>query len=256
MPAKFHFVSPSVWSRTFRNLSTEAQVVAFNVMTCRHRVSEGLYELSPGHVAADTGLSVEAVEKAFVELDGADVVNYDPEAEVVLDRGALKANPLRNGMDKDTGAVRVDKRIKGAVELFARVADSPLKAEFLALADEHSPDLAAAIREHLDLPSPSQGAIQGATEGLSDRRKAPTQAPPQAPPKDRDEKSREEKRRAREEKSSSGGSSTVNTPDCPSCGEPLGWCACKFKAGDSDEHDSVELSASQRLAARVAGGTS
>ena len=192
MPAKYHLVSPGVWDRTFRGLSTDAKIVAFNVWTCRNRITEGLFELGAGHIAADTGLEVDNVMHALRELHRARIVRYDADAELVLDTRALRTFPLRMGRAavKDAEgkqvhdasgaplfAAKPDKRIPGAVELFVRLPESPLKAEFLALAAEHSPALADAIHDRLGTKtlarplqdpshngaSPSQGASRDET---------------------------------------------------------------------------------------------
>jgi hypothetical protein len=153
MPAKFHVVRAGMWDKTFRRLSKEAKIVAINVYTSRLRSNEGLFELSVGHIAADTNLSTDEIREALEELSVAGLVDYDTDNEVVLDRLALKTNPLRNPRDEEgepvvdsrTGKPKVDKRIPNAVKLFCQVPESPLKLEFIGLAFKHSPDLADAI---------------------------------------------------------------------------------------------------------------
>lgn len=181
---KFHVVSPRLWDRTFRGLTLEAKAVAFYVLTCQHRTSEGLFELSPHHVAVDTGLEVIEVIQAFEELHEADVMSYDPEQEVVLDRQALSTFPIRSPEDN---------RIKSAVRLFEMVPETPLRAEFLRLAEIHSPALFDAISEQVDfVPLPAEPP----------ERDSPSDAPTkdlgrtlEGPPKDRVEKRRAETRR-------------------------------------------------------------
>lgn len=160
MPAKYHFVAPGIWNRTFRGCSVEAKVVAFNVWTNRARTSEGLYELSVGHIAEDTALTRDQVSEALRELHDAGVVLHDPVAEVVLDTWALKTSPHRNGRNKETGEVKPDRRTAPFVELFVRLPQTPLKQAFLDLADDYSPDLAAALRERvpIDPPEDPKGA--------------------------------------------------------------------------------------------------
>jgi hypothetical protein len=144
MPAKFHPVTPAVWDRTMRELSTDAKVVRLYLLTCSSRVSEGLFHIPLGIVAHDTGLTPQAVAAAMAELDSSDLASYDADAEVVLDRTALRYSPLRNGEDKD-GNVKADKRIPGAVRFFENVPDTALKAELYRLAAQHSPDLMLAL---------------------------------------------------------------------------------------------------------------
>lgn len=181
MPAKFHVVRGNLWDRTFRNLSKEAKIVAFDVYTSPARTSEGLFELSTVHIAADTNLNLEEVAEAFRELSRAKLIDYDDLHEVVLDRLALRTNPLRNPRDEDgepklhekgpkIGKPMIDNRIPHAVKLFAQLPDSQLKLEFLTLAHRYSPDLADAIQADStyawadftqgpskDLPSSSEG---------------------------------------------------------------------------------------------------
>ncbi len=234
MPARFHFVSPGVWDRRFRELSCEGKVVAFLVWTGRTRLSEGLFELSPGHVAADTGLSVDQALAALQEIGAAGLADYDPDAEVVLDRQALRTNPLRNGLNKETGEVQRDRRIKPAVQRFEQLPDTPLKATFLELADLHSPDLANAIREDLGLPvpAPPQAPTQGPWHG-------PTQGPTQGP--SREESSRGEQIR--------GEARTGNA--CEVCGDEP--CSCsptiKMRAQLAAARDSYERQTGERLGA-------
>lgn len=131
MPARFHPVSPSVWDKRLRRASREAQVVALYCWTCRQRNSEGLFELAPHHVAGDTGIPEDEVLAAFAELDQLGLFAYDEDAEVVLDRRALKDNPLNHGArDPATGELRMGRDGKPARNrrmgpAVARVADVP-----------------------------------------------------------------------------------------------------------------------------------
>lgn len=147
MPANFHPVSPSVWDKTFRGLSREAKLLALYVWTGPTRISEGLFAVAPGHIMVDTGLDQQEILDAFEELSNADLVDYDPEAEVVLDLLALRRSPIRNGIDAKTGEIRVDKRIVNAVKRFDAVPNTDLKVKFMVLADAFAPDLSDAIRE-------------------------------------------------------------------------------------------------------------
>lgn len=171
MPARFHMVSPSVWNRDFRELGGPAKVAYFYIATCRTRVTEGIFELPLGIMVHDTGLSEGHLRQGLAELDAAGIASYDEVGEVVLDRRALKDNPLKNGVDKD-GVVKPDNRLKSAVKLFGQVPDSPLKAEFLRLAKEHSPDLAAKLVEDFgDLTTTHR--VEAPSEPLSSPSEAP-----------------------------------------------------------------------------------
>lgn len=138
MPAAYHPVAPAVWDRAMRSLSPEAKLVRLYVLTCPTRVSEGLFALPLGHAAHDLGLDVETVMLALEELDAAGLVSYDRDAEVVLDRTALRFTPLKMGRNKRTGEPTPDSRIAGALRQYANVPASPLKLELMRLAREHS----------------------------------------------------------------------------------------------------------------------
>ncbi len=152
MAAKFHF--RPTWGFQDRRLSKEAIVLQDYLGRCPTRVSEGLFALALGYVVVDTPLSEAEVRSAFAELSKAGLYEYDADSEVVLDRTALRVNPLRNPRDKETdevvlnekGEPKRDKRIPNAVRMFEALPDSRLKPTFVALADRYSPDLADAIR--------------------------------------------------------------------------------------------------------------
>jgi hypothetical protein len=179
MPATYHPVAPDVWDRTMRELSTEAKTVRLYVLTCPSRISEGLFRLPVGIIAHDTALTDETVADALDELQAAGLVAYDLDAEVVLDKTALRHTPLRNGKNGP------DARIVGAVRKFVSVPDSPLKAEALQLAEIHSPDLHLALVERLGAAAgerPPKGPLQVASvfpEGASQDAKAPSRAEPE-----------------------------------------------------------------------------
>jgi hypothetical protein len=90
-------------------------------------------------VAADTGLALEEVEAAFLELHKVGLITYDDDYEVVLDRTALRLSPLVNGRDVETGEVKINKAMAGAVRYFDSLCETPLKGEFLRLARSTPP---------------------------------------------------------------------------------------------------------------------
>jgi hypothetical protein len=217
MGATYHPVYPALWDRTMRDLGGPATVVRLYVLTCPHRLSEGLYHLPVGYIQHDTGLEPQHVDQALRELTAARLVDYDPDAEVILDRTALKFAPLRNGVDRETGAVRVDKRIAGAVRKLEHVPPTPLLAELYRLAVEHSPALAEAMA----VEWPELADDQGQTRTTPDKQapSEPLPSPLQAPPKGRVELRRAELRRAEVEGS---GEDEQHDQDeqVPACG----WC--------------------------------
>lgn len=177
MPARSHLVQTSLWGRRFRPLTPAAKLTMFYVLTCPHRRSEGIFEVSPAHISVDTGLEVVRVEQALQELHDAGMVLVDLDAELVLLPDALRLSPLRNGVNAKGDPV-ADKRIDPAVRHFEMLPDSMLKAEFVKIAEESSPDLAAAIKASLGdtyLPdvwkappeAPSEGPREGSSTGAS-----------------------------------------------------------------------------------------
>jgi DNA-binding transcriptional ArsR family regulator len=188
MGATYHPVFPALWDRTMRQLGGPAKVVRLYVLTCSHRLSEGLYHLPVGIIQHDTGLEPQHVDQALRELADARLIDYDPDAEVVLDRTALKFAPLKNGVDRDTGEVRVDKRIAGAVRKLEHVPQTPLMAELYRLAVQHSPDLAAALAVEWPVLADDEGPTRPPVDNQAPSE--PLASPLGAPPKGRVELSR------------------------------------------------------------------
>jgi hypothetical protein len=161
------------------------------------RSNEGLYELPLEVAAADSGLTADEVRNAFQELSEASLVEYDEEAEVVLDRRALRINHLRHPRNaqgeretNEKGNLKRDLRIPAAVKLFEQVPDSPLKATFLELCEVHSRDLFDEIQAS---DAPSVALYRAPSKPLSE-----------APSKPRVEQSRDEKSRDGAEPGSGG----------------------------------------------------
>jgi hypothetical protein len=222
MPAKFHSVAPAVWNRQFRQASGPAKVVAFYVWTCRERITEGLFELPFGHVIHDTNLSEKQVRDAFTELDEIGFVTYDEDAEVVLDRRALRDNPLRHGRDKTTGEVKRNGRMTSAIRLVEQVPETPLKRGLHRLALEHSPDFAVEL-----------AAV--ATTNIDHLRETPPSSPPPPqgpPPREEQEQEREPDRRG------SAGLVVGSTCNQNGCQEPARWTelADLGRLGWCDQH--------------------
>ena len=155
----------------------EALVLQDYFRRCPTGTSEGLFSLSLGYIQVDTPLDVEEIQSALAELSRIGLYDYDADTEVLLDRTALRNNPLRNGVNKKTGEISPDKRITHAVRAFEGIPDSMLKLEFLALADLYSRDLADAIREAspYDYSSPSKAPSEPSlspSEGASREEKS------------------------------------------------------------------------------------
>ena len=105
MGPKYHSLRP--WGREDRELSKEALVLQDYCGRAPTRSSEGLFPLPLGYIVVDTPLVEQEIRVAFEELSAARLFDYDFNAEVVLDRTALKTNPLRNPRDKKTGEQKI-----------------------------------------------------------------------------------------------------------------------------------------------------
>jgi hypothetical protein len=139
-------IPSAVWDRSFRELSDHAKLVAFYIWTSPTRNSEGLSTFRLHYAATDLGMDEGHVRGALHELNQTGYVLWDVEYEAVLDVHALKWNPLRNGRDRNSGEIRPDKRIIGALRQLEDFRDSSLLPELLHVADLYSPDFADAIR--------------------------------------------------------------------------------------------------------------
>jgi hypothetical protein len=137
--ASYFRVSPNLWDRhmrALREVDPNAQSAYLYLLTCRHRNSEGLFYLPKAYVATDVGMTAAEVELAFDALVAARFIDYDPEAEVILDRHALRYFQPRG-----------PKQIAGAVRVFEQVARSPLKVDLMRLAYLYAEGFSEALVE-------------------------------------------------------------------------------------------------------------
>lgn len=146
MPAKYHQVSPDMWNRNTRRMSKDAVLALAYIRTCPHRLTEGLFQLAPEHIAADTPLTVPEAEAALVELVECGEIAYDDLHEYVFDRRALRDYPLKFGKTK-AGDKAPDKRLEPFLARFDAMPDTHLKQELADVAWETSDALAEALAE-------------------------------------------------------------------------------------------------------------
>lgn len=129
--AQYQRVSVKFWQDPeVRRWPDRTKLLAQYLLTCPHRVMEGLYWLPLAYVQADVGWNADAVAKTMAELEAAGFAQYDPEAEVVFVCKALKYH-------RPGGA----KQMKAAVTAVSDVPKTALLAGFLSAAAEWSPDL-------------------------------------------------------------------------------------------------------------------
>jgi len=182
MPAKFHLLSPAVYDRKYRRLNKDAKIVVSYVWGAPARSTEGLSRIPISYIMGDNGLSETEVINALDELQAVGMVEWDEETETILDCLSLKFNPLKNGVNKETGEVTVNNRLPGALKQLDSLINSPLLHSFAQLASRYSPDFALAIYEKypwLETPdeappkplaSPYQGGSREEKSGAVRRR--------------------------------------------------------------------------------------
>lgn len=143
--ADWHRMRAKYWP-DMRGTSDRGKLLGTYILTCKHRVTEGLYYLPVGYIADDLGWTTSVAKKAIAELEERGFITYDHEAQVVLIPKAL-AYPDQ--------VPKTENHIKGALKELAHVPPSPLQDRFLQIADEYAPLLAEAIRNYN--PSASHG---------------------------------------------------------------------------------------------------
>ena len=123
------------------------QLVALYLLTNTHSTMEGLYHLPLGYLCADLSLTVKQAAAALAFIERAGVVSYDPDAEVVFVRKALKH-----------GAPKTKNHITGAVNRLRSVPPSPLWDEFLVACRCHASGLVDAIHKAQATPLASSSS--------------------------------------------------------------------------------------------------
>lgn len=131
--ALYYRISPTIWRESW---SEDTRTVAFYILTCDHRTTEGLFRLPEAYIVADLGWTPARIRKCLVELEKANFIKRS--GDVVLIVKALKTQAPQNP-NQARAAVR-------AVEL---VPSTELDAEFLQLAEQFSERLTQQLREQL-----------------------------------------------------------------------------------------------------------
>lgn len=113
----------------------DTRYVAMYILTCRHRILEGLYCLPLGYAASDLHWDGPRLLKAWRALLECDFMRYDEHAEVVFIVKALKHQ-----------APDLPNHIKSAVAKLKELPATYLLADLLDAADKHAPKLADHMR--------------------------------------------------------------------------------------------------------------
>lgn len=162
--AGYQRVYADVWDQPW---SEDARYAAFYLMTCEHRITEGLYRLPIPYAWADLRWTPERFEAAFGELIADGFVEYDRQAQVVLLTGALELQQPGNA-----------NQITGAVRALDRLPDTPLFQRFhglaKAFAEPFAKALAKAFPERL-----TKGLPEGLPQGFGN---SPSPPPSQRTP--------------------------------------------------------------------------
>jgi hypothetical protein len=85
---RYHRVDPHYWVLA-KNWDDRTRNVGMYVQTCRHRVTEGLFELPKAYMAADLGYTAPQITRSLSVVVDAGLVKYDDDAEVILICNAL-----------------------------------------------------------------------------------------------------------------------------------------------------------------------
>lgn len=168
---RYYRVGPAIWDEDWDDDTT---LVAFYILTCGHRNTEGLFKLPLEYAIADLGAdrwSVERFRKAFDRLLADGFIEYDESARVCLISKALEWQAPEN-----------PNQVKSALKKLADLPRTPLLARFLASADAHCERLAEGLRERFGerLGEPiaePQSPSQTQTPAPSPDQKRPPQPP-------------------------------------------------------------------------------
>lgn len=129
---RYHKVEPTILNQGWAN---EPLLLAFYLLTCEHRSTEGIYKLPMSYAAADLGWSLKKVNKSLAVLVDDGFVEYDPEASVVLLVNALK----RQAMNPNQ-AIAAMKKLK-------TLPGTYLRRRFYGLAEAFAKPLAKAMAD-------------------------------------------------------------------------------------------------------------
>jgi ribosomal protein S27AE len=123
-PPLYFRVSPRIWNEEWGD---DERLLAFYVLTCEHRLTEGLYRLPKGYILSDLGWSPERLEGPFAKLLADGFIEYDEKARVILVVKALKYQAPAN-----------DNVCKAAAKRLADMPETPLFAGLQRYAERYA----------------------------------------------------------------------------------------------------------------------
>lgn len=128
----YHRVESTIWTQPWDN---EVRLLAFYLLTCEHRSTEGIYRLPLAYATADLGWTARKTQQHLDTLVAAGFAEYDEHASVMLVVKALKRQaPNPN-------------QAKAAIKKLRVLPVTPLRRRFYALAERYAEGLAEAMRE-------------------------------------------------------------------------------------------------------------
>lgn len=135
-------VPDRIWSRQWDD---DTRLLALYLMTCPHRLTEGLFRMPKGYILADLQWPPERLAEPFTKLLREQFIDYDDEAEVLLLREALIDQQPEN-----------PNQVKAAMKRLDTIPQTRLFSDFLQLAEQYAERLVEPLREQLPkrLPKP------------------------------------------------------------------------------------------------------
>lgn len=130
MPAYFR-VSPKIWNEPWND---STKLLAFYLLTCRHRTTEGLFRLPRPYVVVDLGWGKRKIETALRELAAVDFIRTHD--DVVLIVKALKYQAPHN-----------PNQMKAAISALYSVPPTPLDTDFASLVEAFAPTFRQPLAE-------------------------------------------------------------------------------------------------------------
>lgn len=124
-----HFrISPKFWAEVKReDWSDDEIILGLYILTCDHRLTEGLFRLPMPYVCSDLRWTSERLSNPFARLIERGFISYDEAAEVVLITKALKWQ-----------SPATDKQMLGAWRQIEELPSTPLLTLFIDLAETYA----------------------------------------------------------------------------------------------------------------------
>lgn len=160
----YYRVGPAIWDEAWAD---DTRYVAFYLLTCRHRTTEGLFRLPLEYAVADLDWPADRVRAAFEQLVDCGFIAYDAAARVCLIVKALEWQAPEN-----------PNQVKAAMKLIDALPATALLDSFIRLAEQSCERLAQALAERFPERF-HEATAQGSGEPPSP---SPAPSRPQSPP--------------------------------------------------------------------------